>query len=136
MGGKGEVGDAKMDDYHIPTNAADFWLEDGTLMGRVIKPEVTLEDAQESLEALKKSLPRDRGVKRALVDLGDGVVVKRQTRKYLAQTTRVLGIEKAALVFHNPVQRIAASFFLGINKPEGDLKLFGDLREAEEWLKT
>ncbi len=125
-----------MGEFIISTGAADFWLEDGTLMGRVTKPEVSLEDAREGLEALRKALARDREVKRALLDLGNGVIVKRQTRKYLAQAPRVLGIDKAALVFHNPVQRIAASFFLGINKPEGDLKLFGDLREAEEWLKT
>lgn len=135
MAKKGKPATHEMDDYYISTDAADFWLEDGTLMVRALKPEISLEDAQECLEALKVSLPRGNGARRALVDLGNGTVVKRQARKYLAQATRVLGIDQAALVFHNPVQRIAASFFLGINKPEGDLRLFGNMQEAEEWLK-
>ena len=71
-----------------------------------------------------------------MVDLGIGITVNRQARSYVAETSKYLKVEKAALVFHNPVQRIAASFFLGINRPEGDIRLFGSFEEAEDWLKT
>jgi hypothetical protein len=124
-----------MGEFIISTGAADFWVEDGTLMGRVTSSEVTLEDAREGFEAIRESLSRNHGVKRALIDLGRGVVVGRQARKYLAETIKVLEIYQAALVFHNPVQRIAASFFVGVNNPSGNLRLFGDAREAEDWLE-
>lgn len=124
-----------MGEFIISTGAADFWIEDGTLMGRVTNPEVTLEDAREGFEAIREALAHNHGVKRALIDLGRGAVVKRPVRKYLAETTGVLGIDQAALVSHNPVQRIAASFFLGVNNPSGNLRLFSDAREAEDWLE-
>ena len=119
----------------ISTGAADFWIVDGTLLGRVTSPEITLEDAREGFEAIRESFSRNHRMKRALIDLGQGVVVKRQARKYLAETIKILEIDKAALVFHNPVQRVAASFFVGVNNPSGNLRLFGDAREAEDWLE-
>lgn len=124
-----------MGDSRTTTSATEFWFEDGTLMVRATKKEVDTDDIREAFEALKEALSRNPA-RRALVDLGTGIVVNRQARSYIAETSRYLKVDKAALVFHNPVQRIAASFFLGINRPEGDIKLFGSFEEAVEWLKT
>jgi hypothetical protein len=123
-----------MGEFIISTSAGDFWIEDGTLMVRVTGPEVTLENAREGFEAVREALSRNHGVKKALVDLGYGVVARRPVRNYLADMTGTLDIDQAALIFHNPVQRIAASFFLGVNKPPVDLGLFADEREAQDWL--
>lgn len=124
-----------MGEFIISTGAADFWLEDGVLVGRITNADLSIEDVGEGFEVIRESLRRDGGVRKALIDLGQGVVVRRQVRKYLAERTRILDIEKAALVFHNPVQKTAASFFLGVNNPVGELRLFDNIQEAEGWLK-
>lgn len=124
-----------MGDSRVTTNAGEFWFEDGTLKVRATRKEVSSDDVREAFEALREALAGRPEVKRALVDLGVGFKMDRRARADVAEANADLRVDKAALVFHNPVQRIAASFFLGINKPAGDIRLFESFEEAEDWLR-
>lgn len=70
-----------------------------------------------------------------LIDLGNLRMVRRDARQLVTQMLRPEYNKKVAAIYHNPAQRIAASFFFGFNRLEVPSVLVRDRDEALRWLK-
>jgi hypothetical protein len=70
-----------------------------------------------------------------LIDLGNLRMVRRDARQLVAQMLKPEYNKKLAAIYHNPAQRVAATFFLGFNKLDVPVILVRDRDEALRWLK-
>ena len=61
--------------------------------------------------------------------------VTREARTFFAESKENMEIaSKIAMIAGNPIARLVANFFLGINQPPRPTKLFGDVDAATAWL--
>lgn len=70
-----------------------------------------------------------------LMDLGKLRWLGWQARVCAAELTRPEWHEKFAILWHDPVQRVIAAFFLGMNRPPVPSMMFNDRGEALSWLR-
>jgi hypothetical protein len=119
----------------IKTVKTKMWLgEDGVV--RIIwipGAEVTLEDAQETMEAYLKIY---QGKKRPLlIDTKTMRSFAREARKYYAGEEAAKVASAVAIIVGTPVSRVLGNFYLGLSNPHIPSRLFVSEDEALEWLK-
>jgi hypothetical protein len=114
---------------------ATLVYDDGILCVRVhANARQTIGDIQESF-ACYAQLSGGPQRLRIMVDLRTGGFQDAETRKYLASADAARYQRAVALLVGSPVSRMAASFFLGLNKLLVPVRVFADEAEAVEWLK-
>jgi signal transduction histidine kinase len=119
----------------IKTSIGDLWLEDGVICLEFDKEEITVQDLKEHFDLLNP-LAEEGGVGfPVLMDLGNMVRMDREAREYAAANLDPKWNQKLAAVYHSPVQRVLASFFLGLNRVVMPLLIASSREEAVEWLK-
>lgn len=70
-----------------------------------------------------------------LMDLNNVIHVPRECRKYYASKEGAKIIKVAALLVGTQMSRVLGNFFIGLNKPAMQVKLFTSEKEALKWLK-
>lgn len=120
----------------VKTTGADVWLEDDIVWVRYTKDKISLNDMKENIKAADE-FARATGIPvPVLIDMGgETTTVERAARKVVVQSIDPELYCKGALVFHNPVQRAVASFFLGLSRAKAETKAFSSVEEAKRWLK-
>jgi hypothetical protein len=69
------------------------------------------------------------------VDFSQMKSISKEARDYFGKDPRHVETYTAvALVVNNPLSRVLANFFMGINKPIKPTRLFDDRAKAFEWL--
>lgn len=111
-----------------------FLGEDGIVrMIQVPELDLTLEDAQECVEALLKVRQGKRHP--LLIDARRMRSISRDARQYFA-SDEVSKLSLAfAMIVDTPLSRILANFYMGLNKPQLPSRLFASEAEAVEWLQ-
>ena len=96
---------------------------------------VDLDTAERVVQETRKALDELRPYP-TLVRINRVRSVSREARAYFAEHQDNLEIvSRVALLASNPVGRIVANFFLGLNAPPRPTRLFGEADEAMVWLK-
>ena len=113
----------------------EMWVEGDIIHVKVFKEKITIDDVKESVQSSAELAQTFEGKAKVLVDGGALKSIERDARIYIAQTMTADKYAKAAGVPRNPVQRLIASFALGLQKVEIPAKVFGNMEEAEKWLK-
>ena len=112
-----------------------FWFDDGVLFIEFDKETLTSEDVKRHIEMVTP-LAEQGGISLpVLLDFGKLTYMDREAREYAAAAMDPKWNKKLAAVYHNPVQRVLASFFLGLNKVRMPLNITGSREEALEWLR-
>lgn len=119
----------------IKAGGAEIWVEDGIIHIRDCKEKYTIEDVKEQFQSLDELAQAFEGKAKVLVEMGALKSIERDARIYMVQVITADKYAKGAGVFRNPVQRFIASFALGLQKLEIPVNIFGDIKEAETWLK-
>ena len=112
-----------------------MWVEGDIVHIKVFKEKYTIDDMKETYQSFDELAQTFEGKAKILLDLGDLKSIERDARTYGAQAITADKYAKVAGVPRNPVQRLIASFFLGLQKLEVPAKIFGNVEEAEKWLK-
>lgn len=110
-----------------------FSIKDG-ITYIVYKPEVVdLEVAEKCTAKRHEILPET-----PLYVITDYTAVKnttREARQYFTGPYASYNMKAVVLLINSPVGRIMGNFFISLNKPPYDFKLFNDLFKAEEWVR-
>ncbi len=94
--------------------------------------DLTIEDSLSEMGAYKELC---QGKKRPVsINIQNIKTVQRESRQFYSGEEPARYVAVAALIIGNPVSRIMANFFMGINKTFMPVKLFTDQEEAVKWL--
>jgi len=111
--------------------------EDGIVRG------VHLPGAVETLETAVKNtdvtteFSRARGKKLPmLMDYRNLKSISREARDYYAGEVIAGSICACAIIIGNPISKVIANFYMGLNKPLVPTKLFTSEKEAIKWLNS
>ena len=97
--------------------------------------EMTKEDSCAEIDLYKTEYCRD--MKRPiLVDIQNVKTVSKESRSIYASEETGKCLSAAALLIGNPVSRIIANFYLGMNKTIMPVRMFTSVEDATDWLKT
>lgn len=118
----------------IESKSCEFWIEDDIVITRIKVEEGDIDDARESVEVGNRVLGKLKGKKLVLIYGEKARKISAEARRYLKDASGPA--EKLAIVVRNPVQRVIASFFMGINKPSPPTKIFTNIEDAKKWLKS
>lgn len=111
-------------------------LEDGIAILEIDREVLEPEHLQEHVDfMLGISQQMGQVAMPVMMDLGALRWIGWQARVCGAELTRPEWNTKFALLWRNPVQRVIAAFFLGINKPPCPSMTFGERAAAIAWLK-
>lgn len=119
----------------IENTAFYTWLDQRGFYHTRVKPNavVTLELAQENTAAVQgMSEDIQRPI---LVDLRKLKSIDKEARDHFSLRGRRRIVNAMALLIASPVSRIVGNFFLGLNRPAVDTRLFTSEEEAARWLK-
>ncbi len=99
----------------------------------VPKADLTIEDARVCtawMQKLTGNIPRPM-----LGDFGNMKSQTKECRDYFTKDPKHLQSYSAiAILVNNPLTRMLANFFIGINKPPKPTRLFDDREKAIQWL--
>lgn len=115
-----------------------YWDEDnGIVVGELSFEVQTLDNAIENIDAqerIRKTLGKE--MTRVLIDMREMKSISREAREYYANE-RTCAIQRAtALLVKSKITKVIANFFMGLNKPITPARMFTDVGEAQQWLKT
>lgn len=113
----------------------EFWFEDGVLFIEFDHETLTSDDVKRHIEMVTPLAEQGGIGLPVLLDFGELVYMDREAREFAAAAMDPRWNKRLAAVYHNPVQRVLASFFLGLNRVRMPLKIAGGREEALEWLK-
>jgi hypothetical protein len=101
----------------------------------IVKPNavITLELAKENTAAVLELA--DDIQRPILVDLRKLKSIDKEARDHFSLRGRRRTVNAMALLISSPVSRIVGNFFLGLNRPAVDTRLFTSEEEAARWLK-
>ncbi|MBK7864501.1 MAG: STAS/SEC14 domain-containing protein [Archangiaceae bacterium] len=71
-----------------------------------------------------------------LVDMSRSQGGRPDARMHYARPESARVVSALAMVFGTPLSRMIANFFLGLNRAPVPMRLFGNRREAMEWLRS
>jgi len=67
--------------------------------------------------------------------ISQGVIsMDKPAREYLASAEATRGLTAAAIIVHSAFSSFLGNFFLAVNKTVLPVKIFTDIRKAENWL--
>ena len=116
----------------LTTSAAEIILrEDGIAEFRALshkKDEFSLEEVQKVVQLIDHFIDTHRNY---LIEIKNGKF-SHEARKFIASQVKIA--DKVAMVATGPIQKMLGNFFLGINKPNIETKLFNKRESAIEWL--
>jgi len=93
----------------------------------------TIESIREHLEGVEEMNVSGEGVL-LLVHFKNLVGMDKASRKFV-NTSRMVDAHKAcAMLVHSSLSQLIANFFLGINKPNFEIRSFADIEKAKHWL--
>lgn len=122
----------KMTTTRLSTATAEIILRDDGIAEFSALPtktgEFTLDEIIEVLELIQ---PFTQSHRKYLVEIKHGKY-SHEARKYIASQEVIA--DKVAMVATGPFQKMMGNFFLGLNKPNIEIKLFNQRKNAEEWL--
>lgn len=96
--------------------------------------EITLKDATEGLEAMKKLSGETKMP--VFIDAGDYCSIDKDVRAFSASKESNLYTLADAIAYDNIGQKLVANFYLSTNKPVVPTKIFSSKKEALHWLRT
>ncbi|MBF0539961.1 MAG: STAS/SEC14 domain-containing protein [Nitrospirae bacterium] len=122
--------------YETKCKVGTVYIEDGIIWEIQEASLVNLEMSMDTIETITNNLiDKINGKKLLLVDMRN---VKKQTaesRKFVSTDPSTKIIDKVALLTNNPISKTIANFFMGINKPLIEIKMFSNKQNAVNWLK-
>lgn len=71
-----------------------------------------------------------------IFEAGDNVVVTKEARDNALKLEDSTPILASAVIAHNLAYRMIANFFLKVQRPKGQYRVVGSLKEAIEWLNS
>ena len=117
----------------VETRTGKIWLADGILQVRYAHGvELGVQDARDDLEIMARLAGGQR--RPALVDISRVRKVSAEARRVYAGQQLSDTLLALALIVASPVSRVIGSFYLGINRPRSETRLFGSRSEALAWL--
>lgn len=117
------------------TGLGDLWVENGLICLKIDLPSLDAEVMRENLEHLKNLDSRSLLVPApVLVDLGSLREIDRPARECAASLLNPRWNERVALVFHDDVQHVIASFFKASRTLEVPIAIAGSREEATAML--
>ena len=119
----------------IPTATSLNWFAGGILYSRNTGTElIDLTEAQHISRVFEELSPTPAPL---LVDLGSPKGQTKEARTFFSSAPEHLARYSAvALLVTNPIAKILANFYLGLNKPQRPTRLFTDVPAAEAWLRS
>jgi hypothetical protein len=120
----------------VKTRLGVCWLSDQSILHvRVqVGDEITREMMEESV-AVGRAMTSGRRYG-LLVNLGKATSMTREARAYMSERNSPANTNMAvALVTGSPVSRILGNFFIGFNRPQRPVRLFGSEGDAAQWLR-
>ena len=117
----------------VKTATSINWIQNGILFSKNTGDEkITLDEAKTITSAFRKLSPVPLPL---LVDLAIPKGQTREAREYFAKDpTHLETYTAVGLLISNPISKVLANFFLGLNKPDRPTKLFTNIEEAVLWL--
>lgn len=119
----------------IETSAYWTWMgKDG--VGRTKVKEgahVTIKEAKENSKAVLSLADHEFPL---LIDSTGIKSITKEGRDYFSMNNRESLVIALGIVVNSPLSRVVGNFFMGLNKPRVDTKLFRTEEAALEWLKT
>lgn len=118
----------------IESSKSFTWVEDGIIyIASKDKSYMDLEGARELTVAFKKLVSKPLPL---LVDLNTSAGQSAESRKYfVSDPTHVSFITALVLLVNNPVAKVIANVYLGINKSPVPTRIFSSLEEGVNWLE-
>ena len=117
----------------VETRTGRIWLADGFLyVSYDPGAELDVEDAHADTDIMQMLAGGRR--RPALVDISRVKKVSAEARRVYAGPRLSDSVVALALVVGSPVSRIIGNFYLGINRPRSETRLFGSRSEARAWL--
>lgn len=119
----------------VTTRTSSNWIEDGILFSSNNGAfEIDLEEARKITQAFRQLSDQPLPL---VVDLGSPKGQTKQARDYFATNPDHISTYSAvALLVSNPIARILANFYLGLNKPDRPTRLFTSVDAAKEWARS
>src|SRR4051794_4096004 len=118
----------------VTLRSGRYWKQDGILRGESADGvEASRADAEEQLKHQRtmlegKPLP-------FLMDIRRARGLSRDARTLFASAEAAEVFAATALLIGSPLTRALGNFFLGLNKPKMETRLFTDEQEALAWLR-
>lgn len=122
-------------DNEQTSRVAKIWVgEDGIArITHLPNAEVTLEDAQATMEAYKK-LNNGKRLP-LLIDTKTMRILSREARHFYAGEEAAACASAAAIIVETPVSKVLGNFYLGLSNPKLPSRLFSSEEDALVWLK-
>lgn len=116
----------------LDTPYVHLCIKDNILVGTYKKNlRINLEIARAIVHARKSFTSRPMP---SLI-ISQGVIsMDKPAREYLASAEATRGLTAAAIIVHSAFSSFLGNFFLAVNKTVLPVKIFTDIRKAENWL--
>ena len=122
--------------HDVTLKSGRFWREENILRGQAADgAEATLDSAREQVAAQRQQLDDGKPLP-FLMDIRRARSLSREARNYFASDEAAQVFAATALLVSSPLSRAIGNFFLGLNKPKMQTRLFTDENEALAWLKS
>lgn len=109
-----------------------YYIENDILVLKYNTSHITFDLALEILEDKFKFLNNSKYL--ALIDVSDVKFFDSKAKQLLSSNKGIEGISKCAIITNSIVESVMANFFLLIEKPKVETKLFSNYDSAIAWL--
>ena len=118
--------------YEFPTST--IWFDENGILYSISKkaPKQTLQQAQQSIDALRKLLPGEKVC--MLVDVTNTGETSREVRDYAADELPKM-VKAVALLSDSALGKMLANLFFNVKQQPYPVKMFTDEKKARTWLK-
>ncbi len=118
----------------VANDYAEMWEEEGIIY-QVYKPELNVNLAVAKLLVAER-LRIAKGKSRPMfVDISNLVSIDQEAREYFSEEEATQLITAGAIYTATPIAKLAGNFFIDVNQPLINVKLFTDKPAAIEWLQ-
>jgi len=111
------------------------WMGNDNIARTCVKKgaEINLEDAKENSIAVNSLSGPDNFV--LIVDTRNIKSITKEARDYFSMRGRSSRVFAFAILIDSPLSKIIGNFFMGLNKPRVEVRLFTDENKAVYWCK-
>jgi signal transduction histidine kinase len=126
------------DDYpSIKTSIGDLWVEPGVICLKIFHRRLTMQLMRDQLEFLRRMEDETAIVPAPIMlDLGELEFIDRGAREYASALMNPRWVGSLAILCHNPVQNVIASFFQGLDKIRVPVAITASKEEAISALES